>query len=159
METKGKKDRVLGVIVLLIAGWITYLSFGLKATGYEGDPGPRMFPLIGAGVLVLCGIALIIFPGKKDGVFLTKEQWKSAGKLFAMYVLFAVLLWLGGFLVAVPVMLFIITYMLSGLSKADRTKKHRLIIALIFGVVGGGLLYLAYVIGLKAAMPTGILFK
>ena len=159
MSTKSKKDRILGVITLLLAAWITFLSFQLKATGYQGDPGPRMFPLIGAGVMALCGIVLLIAPGKKPGVFLTKAQWASAGKLFAVYILFALLLWLGGFLIAVPITLMIVTYMLSGLSAKHNSRKKRILIAAIFGIVGGALLYLAYVIGLKAPMPTGILLR
>ena len=74
-------------------------------------------------------------------------------------LLLALLLWLLGFMFAVPIMLFIITFMLSKLSVKDSTVKHRLIISLIYGVVGGAVLYLAYVVGLKAAMPTGVLIE
>ena len=42
-----------------------------------------------------------------------------------------------GFIIAVPISLFIITFMLSKLSVKDATVKHRLIISLIYGVVGG----------------------
>ena len=53
----------------------------------------------------------------------------------------------------------IVTYMLSGLSAKHNSRKKRILIAVIFGIVGGALLYLAYVIGLKAPMPTGILLR
>ena len=159
MKIKNKKDFGLGVFCILFAAVIIYLSLQLKATGYEGDPGPKMFPIIGSVIMAVCGIALIVAPEKDQKVFLTRQQWKSAGVLFGMYVLFALLMWLLGFMFAVPIMLFIVTFLLSKLSVKDSTVKRRLIISLIYGVVGGAVLYLAYVIGLKAAMPTGVLIK
>lgn len=159
MKIKNKKDFGLGLFCLIFAAIITYLSTLLKATGYEGDPGPKMFSMIGAVIVAICGIGLIISPEKEQKVFLTKQQWKAAFGLFGMYVLLALLLWLLGFMIAVPIMLFIITFMLSKLSVKDTTVKHRLIISLIYGIVGGAVLYLAYVIGLKAPMPNGLLFE
>ena len=154
---KSTKNRILGFISLGIAIWVAWMSMGLKATAYQGDPGPRMFPLIGSVIMAVCGIVLIIAPGAKEKVFLTKEQWKSCAKLFSMYLLLILLLYLGGFLAAVPVMLFIITFMLSKLSMTDKSTKQRLITSLIFGIVGGIVLYLLYVKLLDAKMPTGIL--
>ena len=159
MKIKNKKDFGLGVFCILFAALIAYLSMQLKATGYEGDPGPKMFPMIGSVIMAICGIALIVAPEKEAKVFLTKTQWKAALGLFGVYVLLAVLLWLLGFMFAVPIVLFIVTFMLSKLSVKDATVKHRLLISLIFGVVGGAVLYLAYIVGLKAQMPTGLLIE
>ena len=159
MKIKNKKDFGLGVFCILFAALIAYLSMQLKATGYEGDPGPKMFPIIGSVIMAVCGIALIVAPEKNQKVFLTKTQWKAAGALFGMYVGLALLLWLLGFMFAVPIVLFIITFMLSKLSVKDASVKLRLLISIIYGVVGGAVLYLAYVVGLKAAMPTGVLIE
>ena len=159
MKIKNKKDFGLGVFCILFAALIIYMSVQLKTTNYEGDPGPKMFPLIGSVIMAVCGIALIVAPEKEAKVFLTKEQWKAAFGLFGMYVGFALMFWLFGFIIAVPISLFIITFMLSKLSVKDATVKHRLIISLIYGVVGGAVLYLAYVVGLKTQMPTGLLFE
>ncbi|MBQ1311734.1 MAG: tripartite tricarboxylate transporter TctB family protein [Blautia sp.] len=159
MEANSKKNRLLGFISLGLSVWIAYMSFQLKATAYQGDPGPKMFPLIGAFILAVCGIALIVFPGKKEKGFLTKEQWFSCAKLFSMYVLLIVLLYLFGFLGAVPVMLFIITFMLSKLSLTDKSTGQRFVTSLIFGIVGGIVLYLLYVKLLGAKMPVGVIMK
>lgn len=159
MKTKSKKDIVLGAFSICIAAIVTYMSMQLKATGYDGDPGPRMFPMIGGFLMAICGIALIIAPGKSSGAFMTGAQWKAAGALFGVYVLFAVLFYLVGFTVAVPIMLFVVTFMLSKLSAKNTSVKKRLIISAIFGVVGGAALYLAYIVGLGAAMPKGILWS
>ena len=159
MKIKNKKDFGLGVVTLLVAVWVAYMSMQLKASAYEGDPGPRMFPMIGSVIMAICGIALIIKQGEPGRAFLTAAQWKAAGKLFAVYVLFVLLFWAFGFIVAVPVILFIVTFMLSGLSAKDKSIKQRLIMSLIFAVIGGTALYLAYVVGLDAKMPKGIVFK
>ena len=159
MKIKNKKDFGLGVFCILFAALIIYLSMQLRATGYEGDPGPKMFPIMGSVIMAVCGIALIVAPEKGAKPFLTWAQWKAAFGLFGMYVVLALLLWLLGFMIAVPVVLFIITFMLSKLSVKDATVKHRLIISLIYGVIGGAVLYLAYVVGLKTQMPTGLLFE
>ena len=159
MKPNSLKNRILGFISLGLSLWITYLSFQLRATAFEGDPGPRMFPLIGAAILAICGIALIVAPGKEEGAFLTKQQWIACGKLFCMYLLLALLLYLFGFLGCVPVMLFLVTFMLSKLSMSEKTLKQRFVTSLIFGIVGGIVLYLLYVKLLDAQMPAGLVFE
>lgn len=159
MKIKNKKDFGLGIFCIVLAAFIIYMALGLKDTGYEGDPGPKMFPIAGATIMAICGIGVVIAPDKESKQFLTKEQWKSAGTLFAMYVLFAVLFWLFGFVVAVPVVLFIVTYLLSSLSMQTASKKKRLLVSLIFGIVGGAVLYLVYVVALKASMPKAYILK
>ena len=155
MKIRNKKDFGLGVASILIAAFITYMSMGLRATGYEGDPGPKMFPLMGALLMAVCGILVIVKPDNEQKAFLTAVQWRSAGIMFAVYILIAVMLFLFGFAVAVPLMLFVVTFMLSKLSLKDSSRKKRLINSLIFGAVGGAVMYLAYIVGLGAKMPTG----
>ena len=159
MKIKNKKDFGLGVFTVLLAIWVAFMTMQLKPSLYEGDPGPRMFPMIGSVLMALCGIALIVKQGEPGKVFLTPTQWKAAGKLFSVYIGFVVLFWLTGFVVTVPVVLFVITFMLSGLSAKEASVKKRLIMSLVFGIVGGAALYLAYVVGLGARMPKGLIFK
>ena len=159
MKIKNKKDFGLGVVCVLLAVWITTMTLQLKPSLYEGDPGPRMFPMIGSVLLAVCGICLIVKQDAPGKAFLTLPQWKAAGKLFCIYIAFVLLFWLFGFMIAVPVILFVITFMLSGLSIKDASIKKRLLLSLIFGIVGGAVLYLAYVVGLGAQMPKGFLIK
>ena len=159
MKIKNKKDFGLGVICVLLAVWVTTMTLQLKPSLYEGDPGPRMFPMIGSVILAICGICLIVKQDASGKAFLTPAQWKAAGKLFSVYLVFVLLFWLFGFVVAVPVILFVITFMLSGLSAKDAGIKKRLLMSLIFAVVGGAVLYLAYVVGLGAKMPKGLILK
>lgn len=159
MKVKNKKDFGLGLFCILLAIGIAILTMQLKPSLYEGDPGPRMFPMFASVILAVCGIGLLVTQEKEQGAFLTKAQWKSAGKLFSLYIAFVLLLWLFGFIIAVPVVLFVLTFVLSRLSVKDAPLKKRLLMSAVFGIVGGAVLYLAYVVGLDAQMPKGLIFK
>ena len=158
MKIKNKKDFALGLGSILISLWIVYECFAMEVLERKGDPGSRMFPLIGAAIMFICGLVVLIKPGKESKTFLTKEQWKAAAVIFGIYILAVVLFWLVGFMITVPIILFILTYLMSALSRPNDSKKKRLIQSLIYAVIAGALVYVAYVIGLQAKLPTGLLF-
>jgi hypothetical protein len=155
---KNKKDFGLGVVSVLIAAGITYMSLQLRSSPYVGDPGPRMFPLIGAVIMFICGVALIIRPEKESKAFLTPKQWKSAFAIFGVYVAATVLLYLLGFAVTVPITFFVLTFMMSKLSLKEATPKIRLIKSLIYAILAGAGVYVVYVVLLDAVLPKGLLF-
>lgn len=159
MSDKKVKDRVLGAASLLIAAWITYLALQFRATGYDGDPGPKMFPLIGAVILAVCGIALLVAPEKGRSQFMTGAQWLAAGKMFAAYIAIVLGLYFFGFVVTVPIMLFVVTFLLSKLSTKDSSVKRRLAVSAVFGIVGGAVLYVLYIIALGIQMPNGVFWN
>ena len=158
MEIKNKKDRILGIASVLISLWIVMQTMGLQVIEKRGDPGSRLFPYIGAAIMLICGIALLIKPGQESKTFLTKEQWKSAGLIFGVYCLCAVLYWLVGFMIAVPIILFIITYLFQGQSRPDDPRQKRIIRSAIYAIIAGAAIYVIYVIGLQADLPTGLIF-
>ena len=73
--------------------------------------------------------------------------------------LMTLLFYLIGFTATVPIILFILTYMLSKVSAPDMPKKKRIIKILIFAIIGGALIYAAYILGLQARLPKGIIWK
>ena len=154
---KNKKDFGLGVVSVLIAAGITYMSLQLRSSPYVGDPGPRMFPLIGAAIMFICGVALIIRPEKESKAFLTPKQWKSALLIFGVYVAATVLLYLVGFAVTLPIIFFVLTFMMSKLSLKEATPKKRAIKSLIYAILAGAGVYIAYVVLLDAVLPKGLL--
>lgn len=156
---ENKKDFGLGVVSIVIAALITALSMQLRASGYDGDPGPKMFPMTGAAIILICGIALIIRPGKIAGKFLTIKQWQSAITMFGVYVGVAVLFFLLGFSVSLPIIAFSLTFLMSRLSLKDLSLKKRIIKSLIYAVIASVCVYLAYVVGLNARLPEGLIFK
>lgn len=156
---KLKKDSVIGIITLLVSAWIIWMTVGLEGSGYEGDPGPKMFPMIGGVLMAVCGLLLVIKPEKESKAFLTKEQWKRCGIIFGTYVLFLVLMYVFGWTVGMPITLFVLTFILSSVSMPDASIKKRIITSLIWAVCCGAGIYLAYKVGLKARVPKGLLDK
>ena len=161
MKIKNKKDLGLGIFGVLFSAWIVWYSFAnLEDSKYAGDPGPRLFPVIGAVIMFLCSLFILIKPDKPTGKkFLTSEQWKSAAIIFGIYILTAVLFWLIGFTATVPIIIFILTYLMSLQSQPDMSTKKRIIKALIFAIIAGVVIYLAYIVGLKARLPKGLIMN
>lgn len=154
------KDRLLGLIAILISAVFAYLTSGLPATSYVGDPGPKMFPYIGCILSALCGLILIVRPARGEGkTFMTKDQFLHALLLFGIYVLYYVLLLIFGFTVTAPIILFIISLLFSEVSNPNAPMKSRIIKSLIYAVLLAGVLYLIYVVLLDTTIPKGILWK
>ena len=159
MNTK-KKDRILGVILLLISLFFFYFTMQQEAARFEGDPGPKMFPLIGCVITAVCGILTLVHPETKERkTYLTKEEFKRAAKLFGLYAAFLVLIWAVGFLVTAPLLLFAISVLFSFESRPNDPWGKRLLRSAIYAVVVGGALYLLYVTALQTQLPTGALWK
>ncbi len=160
MKIKNKKDFGLGIFGILFSAWIVWYSTSfLGEARYEGDPGPKLFPIIGAVIMFICSVVILIKPDPASKQFLSKKQWLAAGKIFLLYCLTALLYYLIGFTATVPIMLFILTFVLSKASKPDWTLKKRIISSLIFAIIAGAVIYAAYILGLQARLPKGILFK
>jgi len=159
MNTK-TKDRVLGIILLLISLFFFYFTMQQETPRFEGDPGPKMFPLIGCAITAVCGILTLVHPDKKERkTYLTKEELKRAAVLFAHYAAFLVLIWAVGFMITAPVLLFLISYLFSFESRPDDPKGKRILRSAIYAVVVGAALYLLYVTALQTQLPTGALWK
>ena len=145
---KLKKDRLLGIIVLVIAAFFAYFTGKLGATNFEGDPGPKMFPYMGSIIMALCGIMLLVKPEKKE-----------KGKFLSRDVLFVVMMKYLGFVITAPIVLFIVSFLFSKISDPDAATKKRIIRSLIYSAAVTAALYLVYVVALDAKLPSGALLK
>lgn len=155
-----KKDRLLGIILLLISLFFFYFTMQQDAARFEGDPGPKMFPLVGCVITAVCGVLTIVSPSKTEGkTYLSKEEFKRAAKLFGLYAAFLVLLWGLGFMVTAPLLLFCISVLFSYESRPDDSIGKRLLRSAIYAVIVGGALYLLYVTVLQTQLPKGALWQ
>lgn len=59
-------DRFLGATAIAVAMVMLVFGYGLQAPFAYEPVGPRAFPLIAAGMIALCGIILVLKPGKAD---------------------------------------------------------------------------------------------
>ena len=155
-----KKDRLLGVILLVISLFFFYFTMQQEAARFEGEPGPKMFPLAGCVITAVCGVLVIVRPDKTERKgFLTKDELKRSAVLFGLYAGFLLLLWALGFAVTAPVLLFAISYLFSLESRPDDPVLKRVIRSLIYALIVGAALYLLYVTALKTQLPKGALWK
>ena len=154
------KDRVLGVILLLISLFFFIFTMQQETARFEGDPGPKMFPLIGCVLTAVCGVLTIVHPDKKEKkAYLSKEELKRAAKLFGLYAAFLLLIWALGFMITAPLLLFAISVLFSFESRPDDPWGKRILRSAIYAVIVGGALYLLYVTVLQTQLPTGALWK
>ncbi|MBO0131869.1 tripartite tricarboxylate transporter TctB family protein [Agrobacterium burrii] len=59
-------DRLLGATALAVAASMLAFGYGLQAPFAYEPVGPRTFPLLAAAVIAICGIMLLLKPGKPD---------------------------------------------------------------------------------------------
>jgi len=153
------RDRVLAVILLVISGFFAVEANMLPASNLQRDPGPKIFPWIGCGILALCAIYLLVKPGPDSKrMKLSKEEWKRLGIMLAIYLFLAIGTLLFGVIVTFPIALFIVSYLFSKSSRPDMPKMKRIITTLIYTVCVSGAIYLIYVVALDVRLKSGILF-
>ena len=154
------RDRALAVILLVISAFFALQATGLEASNLQNDPGPKVFPWMGCGILAVCAIMLFLKPGPNSKrMDLSKEEWKRLGIMIGLYLLIVFGTLLFGIVATLPVVLFIISYLFSKSSRPDMPTKQRIITTLIYTVCLSAALYLIYVVALDVRLKPGILFK
>jgi len=138
-----KPDRVLGVLLMLLA-----VGYGLGALGLEAeylaDPlGPRAFPLLLAAVLFGLSLLLVFFPG--PGPWPGFLAWRQQALAVVSFVLYAYALVPLGFVLASSFEIGLLARILG----ASWIK------GLSAGLVFALVLYLLFVFGLGIPLPLG----
>lgn len=152
------KDRKLGVAILLIAGFFIWRSLLLPPSRLSGDPGPSIYPLIGCGTMIICGILLIIKPGP-DGtrMKMNKDEKKRFWTMIAIYFGTVFGTWALGLMYILPITLYVVSYLFSKSSRPDMPKKKRLLTTLLYTVIIFAVVYLVYVVVLDVSIKNGVL--
>ncbi len=151
-----KKNRVLGIasIILSIVAFILISQMTAAFSLAEGDPGPRLFPAIAAAVIGIFGIIVLFEKDDSEAKeFLEKSQWGRLFLLYGIFIVYAVLVWLLGFMYPSILMLFITCTLFSG------QKKIPLWIRIVYAVVLSVAITYAFQRLFAVPMPKGILFK
>ena len=154
------KDRWLGLALILVSAFFVWQSLLLKKSNLFKDPGSKLFPLIGCGILILCGIWLLIKPGP-DGkrMKMNAEEKKRFFTILAIYI-FAVLgAWLLGILITLPIVLFIVSYLFSKSSRPDMPLGKRILTTVIYTVIVSVAIYFIYVVALEVTVRPGLWTK
>lgn len=139
-------DRILGIIALLIAIFLTVFGYDLEPPFSYEPVGPKAFPLLIALVIGLCGLYLII----KGGNPITANPKGANIRIITMlaYVLIYafVFQWLG-FIIATALMTIFVSHLFGS----------TWIKAIIGGTLIGTVFFFLFDRGLDVVLPTGIL--
>ncbi len=147
------KDRVLGLIMLALTGFFGFHTMRLPESVVQGDPGPKVFPYIGCFLMGVIGISYLFKKHPDTAKEIDREELKRLVLLFSLYVLFFVVLWLFGYLVAIPVATFLISMLFS---REANIKTRNVVIYTVLVTLG---IYIAYVVALGSSLPKGIFWN
>ena len=147
---KIKRDQLTGAVLILL-GIVVFMmttSFSIPITG--AYPGPRMLPTIaafGLGILVNGTMSK-----KEEKVYMVKAGWIRIGIPLAVIAAYIAAMTAVGYLIATPVILYILTTMF------DRGSQTSLKGRIIFSVAVAVIIYVIYVFAFGLTLPGGMLF-
>ena len=122
------RDRIVGVLTTILGAAVAYMTSQLAGTNMPGDPGPKVFPYICAGILLVCGLILTI---RKPA--------------------YIVLMWLFGFLVPTLLVVCLLCFMFAEGKNIPKWQP------IVYSIIVTGALYVAFVYMLKLRLPVGTL--
>ena len=150
-----KRDRATGLIAAILGIVVAIYAYFLPKSGIEGDIGPAIFPYIAAAMLIVCGIILVV--RKQDGdsaSFLPETVQKKRFLLMTVvYVLYGILLWAVGFLIATPIACFVLCAMMSGKRKIAKWKLA------LFSIIVTAIVYYCFYSLLSLKLPVGRIIR
>lgn len=151
------KNRIIGIVLALVSVLFLVMTSQLPSSKYSGMVGPKVFPYIAAGGLLLCAIALFFkkeTENEKDkGPFLDKAGWIRVLKLVILLALFPVMFKFLGFIISAVILLFIM------ISLFDLGKKESIWKKILVTVSVTGILYVVFIYVINIKLPTGDLIK
>ena len=147
------RDRYLGILLMITALLLGMVTLQIDYTPMTDDPGPKLFPLFACAILVICGLGLLIQskPKRKEQIF-EKTYWIKLVLVFAGLIAYGLMLWLIGFRIATPIMLFFFYWQMS------QKGKFKLLGALIYTLISFAIIYSFFQYVLGSYLPEGILF-
>lgn len=147
-----KKDRLNGIICLIFSTVLIISALMLPESKVPDDIGPTVFPVM-AGLMILIPALVMIFkPNPKADVqpFLAgKDEKKRFLLLVGVLFLYVICLYVAGFLIATPIVTFIICTMFS------KGKKIPWWVRMLYSVILTAAIYLAFAKGLGLKLPVG----
>lgn len=117
-----------------------------------GDVGPKVFPYISAGILILCGIGLCVTGKEASPAYYNKAQFQRLALIFGIVLLYVVGMNFIGYVVSSFAALFILCTLFS------KGKGIQLWKRLVFTVLLTGILWFVFTNLFHIPLPKGILF-
>ncbi len=152
---KLNKDKIIAAVCVLIG--VIYLigALNLPETNLAKDPGPKVFPIVGAVIVIVSSAAILLkrYDNEPKAVY-TKEQWRKAVIMIGLFVVYLLMLWVLGFLISTPIILLVSSYMFT-----DEGVKVALWKRVVFALALTFFLYWIFAKVLVMLLPTGMILK
>lgn len=153
---KIKRDQITGA-VLMVLGLAVFLmttTFSMPITA--AYPGPRMLPSIAAFGFAVCGLGILVestLSRKEEKMYMVRAGWIRLGITLAVIAAYIGVMTVAGYLMATPVMLYVLTTMFA--KGSSSTVKGKVLFSLSVALV----IYVVYVYAFGLTLPAGMLFE
>ncbi len=152
MKQDTRVDRIAALSgIILSVPYIIYALTNIKKSKLDFDPGPKLFPVMAGGLLLVCSLILLF--RKHDEVHVRTLTGEQAGRLFRLIGVFSayiVLLWLIGYTIPTFLLVFVTCTMFS------QGKDVSLAIRLVYAAAVTVAVWLLFHYGLKCILPRGM---
>lgn len=148
-----KKDRLVGIIVVVLGILISIAALQIPDKSSATDPGSRLFPLIGSVGMIIFGAGTFFTAKDEDGFkpAVKKEGWARLVKVVIVFILYTIALKLVGFLISTPFMMYALVALFSYEKKIPIWKNA------LFSVGVSAVIWFVFVKMLTVMLPGGIL--
>lgn len=151
-----KKDKVTGIVLGFVSLLFLFMTWSLPVSRNSATVGPRTFPYMAGGGLLLCAIALLLQKDDrrdKDKAFLDRAGWLRVVKLLGLLILFPLLFHFAGFITASFIFLFLMILLFDLDREVPIIKNAALSLAITIS------LFALFTYLLKIQLPRGIIFE
>ncbi len=147
------KDRTTGLIALVLGIAVAIATSQLPPSTMANDIGPKVFPFISAGLLIICGAGLLLTGTKKEEkAAYTKPELIRLGTIFGVVLGYCVLMSIFGYVIASIVACFVLSVMFG------RRKQIPWYRSLIFAVILTLIVYYIFEKVFILPLPRGMIF-
>jgi len=102
------KNIITGVSLATLGLIIIILATQVYNPQLENDVGPKVFPYISGGGMLVCGIAIVIRKNRGERKeFLSKPEWKRLFNISLVIVLYGISQRIFGFLISTPIIMYL----------------------------------------------------
>lgn len=147
-----RRNQICGMFLVLTSVLALVLILQFKPRPIEGDPGPKLFPAIGALGMFITGIIVFFQRSGEEKPLFSKDGWKKIIILFACFIGYVLLLKYVGYIISTLIVLFTITTIFSQGKQVSIFKRAVFTLAITLSI------YVLFVKVLHVMLPMGYLF-
>lgn len=156
-----KNDRMIGIVILLLALGMFYQAVTFEYPDFDLDPGPAFLPIVYSVALFFCALGIIFLPRKAK---VEKEEDEAAasvedsrGNMTRMIVIFVAFLLYVTIFKAVGFVLSTIIFLMFAFLYLAKARNTKLILtSLIISIATTGAIYYVMKVQLSIQLPKGI---